>query len=508
MTTRPWQDLPTPPAKLTPCGRLTDTPEKFYHSACDDAQRLAADIGLGEFTSILDIGCGVGRLAIGLLALKVPFSSYLGIDVSKERVDWCTANLTTRDRRLQFQFIDVRNERYNPNGTAPLTLSVPPSSIDVVNLYSVFSHLREADLKAYLKIISEVLRADGACFLTMFVADDVPPVTENPTDFALLQWSGPLHCVRYDSSYWLKLIDQAGLVIEGCVPNVNIDGQTGFYLRKVQFPTNKRSQSRPAAGALEHRPDRRPTCFVGFFGLNRSLQWTYDSIRENVLDPLEAFGCEPVLAGHFNCPDTVHSPRSGEFHVPLETKSMRKLKLEICWLEPQTTDVFADLLPVLLATPLRQEDDPEGIVRLNVMHQLHSLRRLGSLLRLLGSRVFDFYCFLRPDLMYIDPMPVAEVFDLIQDKKTDLITADWHQWGGLNDRFAYCSFRGAQVYLNRIDLVRQFCVEKGMFHAESLLLYAAERAQLSCEFIAMRASRVRATGAVHDEKFGARDPSG
>lgn len=249
--------------------------------------------------------------------------------------------------------------------------------------------------------------------------------------------------------------------------------------------------------------ERPPTCFVGFFGLNRSLHWTYDSIRRNILDELESFGCKPVLAAHFNCPEVVHSPHSGEIHVPLAMPDLDKLKLELCWLEPQSTDNLADLLPLVLQTPLPVEEDPDGIIRLNAMHQLHSLRRLGRLLDLLSPRSFDVFCLLRADLMYIDPMPVAEIFNLIMDKGVDLVTASWHKWRGFNDRFAFCSRRGAYAYLNRIDWVRQHCTDKQVFHSEGLLRYMVKRTGLKYSFTPMRAKRVRATGAIKEEDFAA-----
>jgi SAM-dependent methyltransferase len=226
-----WRDL-IPPAHITPCGHLTDTPEKFYRSACEDADRLTRDIGFTADTRILDIGCGVGRLPIGLLGRKLPFAFYLGTDVSKVRIDWCVDALSKADGRLHFQFLDIHNERYNPGGTAAPVIPLPPGSVDVVNLYSVFSHLLEADTRAYLAQIADVLRPGGQCFLTMFVGDNVPSVTENPADFAPLPWSGPLHCVRYNGGYWRQMVQDAGLSVLRDIPLINVDGQTAFYLQK------------------------------------------------------------------------------------------------------------------------------------------------------------------------------------------------------------------------------------------------------------------------------------
>ena len=103
--------------------------------------------------------------------------------------------------------------------------------------------------------------------------------------------------------------------------------------------------------------------------------------------------------------------------------------------------------------------------------------------------------------MYIDPMPVAEIFDLIVTHGVDLVTPDWHKWGGANDRFAFCSRRGASVYLNRIDWLRQYCLSTNEFQSEGLLQYAIDKSGLRAGLTGMRAKRVRATGAIREEDF-------
>lgn len=230
MSNRVYNGVVIPPADLTPCGRLTASPESFYTSACAEADRLATAIGLHAGSAILDIGCGVGRLPIGLLATKHAFATYHGIDVDRTRVAWCDVNLAPQDHRLSFRFINVRNDRYNPHGAATLSLDIADSSIDIVYLYSVFSHLLQEDVENYLAIFRRILKPGGVCFTTMFVADGVPPCTENPPDFGPLQWAGRLHCVLYSRENWAAMLRAAGLAVSKTEPDVNIDGQTGYYL--------------------------------------------------------------------------------------------------------------------------------------------------------------------------------------------------------------------------------------------------------------------------------------
>jgi SAM-dependent methyltransferase len=222
-----------PPSNLTPCGRLTATPEQFYCSACDEAERLRDEMFLGEKSTILDIGCGAGRLAIGLLVRQLPFLSYLGVDVDPARIKWCTKNLRSKDKRLDFQFVDIKNDRYNPAGKDHFDIGISGKRFDVIYLYSVFSHLLQSDVEKYLNLFRSSLTDSGRCFVTLFVADNVPPCTENPPDYGVLKWQGRLHCVLYSRENWEKMVLNSGLEIAKVVPDVNIDGQTAYYLKRA-----------------------------------------------------------------------------------------------------------------------------------------------------------------------------------------------------------------------------------------------------------------------------------
>jgi cyclopropane fatty-acyl-phospholipid synthase-like methyltransferase len=227
------QGMIIPPSDLTPCGRLTATPEQFYLSACDEADRLKNEMDLAAESTILDIGCGAGRLPIGLLARQMPFSSYLGVDVDSNRIKWCNKNLKTKDSRLAFQFVNIKNDRYNPAGKDLFDIGISGKKFDLIYLYSVFSHLMQGDVEKYLRIFRASLTDLGHCFVTMFVADNVPACTENPPDFGSLKWQGRLHCVLYNRENWESMVRHAGLEITKITPEVNIDGQTAYYLKRA-----------------------------------------------------------------------------------------------------------------------------------------------------------------------------------------------------------------------------------------------------------------------------------
>ncbi len=234
-------------------------------------------------------------------------------------------------------------------------------------------------------------------------------------------------------------------------------------------------------------------CFIGFFGITRSLRYTAPFINAGFYEPLRRAGITTLRAGHFNLPETIDNPRSAEVAVPIDRYESRLLDLDLCWMEPQSDTAIAIEFEVGRAFPDAFKDGYRSLK--NLCHQLHSLDRLWSMLRLLGAANDDLVLLLRPDLFYrdaLDPMALAPLLD----GRTDLIVPAWQSWGGLNDRFAFCTVRAAEIYATRIQDFVDACVTLGGMHSESFLSLVARRHGLRVSTTAMRAARVRANGQV------------
>ena len=77
------------------CGSEYKTNEYYLKSSRMEADRLI-NIGLNANTSILDIGCAQGRLAIGLLDKIGEMRYYRGVDVQKHSITWCKEFITKK----------------------------------------------------------------------------------------------------------------------------------------------------------------------------------------------------------------------------------------------------------------------------------------------------------------------------------------------------------------------------------------------------------------------------
>ena len=235
-------------------------------------------------------------------------------------------------------------------------------------------------------------------------------------------------------------------------------------------------------------------CLIGFFGLTRSLPHTAGAIRRHFYEPLRQAGITSLRAGHFNLPDRITNPRSEEFGIVPDRAESGLLELDLCWIEPQLGSAIAAEFTVARRFPDLFGDEYRSLA--NLCHQLRSLQRLWSLLQLLGVADGDLVLLLRADLLYLDRFDPAMHLAPLLEGRADLIVPDWQSWGGLNDRFAFCTARSARIYTTRLRLFTDACRERGGMHAETFLGFVAACHQLRVGLTDLRAVRVRADGRV------------
>lgn len=124
---------------------------------------------------VLDVGCGIGRIAIPLTKYLNNDGSYEGFDIVKNGIDWCQKNITKKNPNFKFTHIDLKNDLYNLKTEQSAKNFVFPyddSSFDLVVLTSVFTHMMPEDVKNYFKEINRVLKPNGKCLVTFFILNE------------------------------------------------------------------------------------------------------------------------------------------------------------------------------------------------------------------------------------------------------------------------------------------------------------------------------------------------
>lgn len=214
-----------PPAHLRIYYYGTWDPQAFAR-ACEIRTELIAR-GLQPEHRVLDIGCGIGNLAIGLKDYLR--GGYDGIDIHPEAVTWCQRAITPRYPAFRFHRADVWSGAYNPAGCVPAAayrFPFPDRTFDFIFLASVFTHMMPDEVEQYLHEITRLLTPGGRCVESYFLLnDDTRAGVEAGRSFMSFRISHPsgvclLHdravpeaAVAYDEEFVRRLHDQAGLHI-------------------------------------------------------------------------------------------------------------------------------------------------------------------------------------------------------------------------------------------------------------------------------------------------------
>lgn len=137
--------------------------------------------GLRPSDRVLDIGCGIGRMARMLARELEPPGTYDGFDIVAAGIDWCREHYGRPGATavpFRFAHVDLHHPVYNPGGTGlaeSFRFPYADDSFDLVIATSVFTHLLDPAAEHYLTEAARVLAPKGKILSTWFLLDPAAP---------------------------------------------------------------------------------------------------------------------------------------------------------------------------------------------------------------------------------------------------------------------------------------------------------------------------------------------
>jgi SAM-dependent methyltransferase len=146
----------------------------FLATGAELLSLLATHGELRDDSRVLDVGCGIGRLARTLTRVLDPEAggAYVGFDPVAPAVAWCASRYPAHFR---FVHADLRNDLYTPAGAVAATeyrFPVDDGWATLAAATSVFTHLARPEVDHYLAETSRALAHGGRALLTFFLLDD------------------------------------------------------------------------------------------------------------------------------------------------------------------------------------------------------------------------------------------------------------------------------------------------------------------------------------------------
>ncbi|WP_324238873.1 class I SAM-dependent methyltransferase [Okeania sp.] len=184
-------------------------------------------VGLKQTDRVLEVGCGLGRMAYGLAHYLKPPGSYEGFEIMARFIKWPQQEISTRRPHFNFCLVNIYNYHYNPGGNIEAKDFIFPyedKSFDFIFLTSVFTHMQTEEVRHYLEEIYRVLKPGGKCLCSCFLLNQESEnlISEGKSSFQFVhELNGcftidlikPEVAIAYKESLLLKWVSESGLSV-------------------------------------------------------------------------------------------------------------------------------------------------------------------------------------------------------------------------------------------------------------------------------------------------------
>lgn len=161
--------------------------------------------GLKNSSIVLEIGCGLGRIAYALRDyLVLGGGRFHGFDICKYKITFLHNTFEPHFPNFKFTHVDVHNTTYNPGGkikASQFTFPYENEGFGIVYAASVFTHMLPENVERYFHEAARVLRPGGRCVFSFFLMDYYRPGQARPFSFNLPYFNLDHYFDRYGRDF-------------------------------------------------------------------------------------------------------------------------------------------------------------------------------------------------------------------------------------------------------------------------------------------------------------------
>lgn len=184
--------------------------------------------GLQPHYSVLDAGCGIGRIALPLTRFLNKKGTYDGFDIVKNEIDWCNKHISPQYPNFRFLFTGSFNQLKNTSDKTNVGNCAFPydnAKFDFVFLASVFTHMMPAEVEQFINESGRVMKSGATALMSLYIvnceSEDLMIKRPTSMNFPVNKGFYRLYSLRtdnqyvaYDEEWLLEKLSNAGLKME------------------------------------------------------------------------------------------------------------------------------------------------------------------------------------------------------------------------------------------------------------------------------------------------------
>ena len=256
----------------------------------------------------------------------------------------------------------------------------------------------------------------------------------------------------------------------------------------------------------------------GFYGLPRHT-CTSMNIHKVMFEPIgndTRFNYEYDIFMHLNFVQFPSDPRSTDNgRNAIDPHAYRRYRACYYTVEDQTL-IDKELLPVLNGTLKKWGDywrNPSGSTTINHLRALKSQHKVADLIvaqeELQGTK-YDIVVNARVDVLFTREIAAQRYHEIVSafddNKQAIVLTPDYAQWGGFNDRFSMGHRNSMIKVMRRLDAAVDYCsktnsaINSEHFIRDYVVFHGMPFAEVNVGYN----RRVRSDGSIHPPQYGKR----